>query len=479
MRLRANLTISLAIFLIVIVQGQDLSFPIISTGHTDFYDDDGLTSKPSPGEAFYGQDAHYQKNVHDYTDNGDGTVTDNITGLMWQVNMGDKVSWDESKTKAANLTLGGHDDWRVPTMKELYSLALFTGVCQGSENPGYFIDSSLFDQPLGDPRPIDAQTLSSTEYVSTTMNGNETVFGFNFLDGRIKGYPGKKKDFYYRMVRGNPDYGKNDFVDNGDSTITDNATGLMWQQADDGTARDWEESLEYAENFELAGHDDWRLPSIKELQSIVDYTRSPATTSSPAIDPLFSCTEIEDAEGNPGQYPCYWSATTFLGRGADATYVAFGKAMGKMNGTLMDVHGAGAQRSDPKSGNQNDYPQFKGPQGDVLWVYNYVRCVRDAENTAIEKPGNSFLNKNSPNITVKANALNKFSISMTLEKPNSVTVKMYTLNGQHITTLENTFKIAGNYNYQWHPANRSNGIFLCKVTIGNYSVTRTVSHIQN
>lgn len=46
----------------------------------------------------------------------------------------------------------------------------------------------------------------------------------------------------------------------------------------------------------------------------------------------------------------------------------------------MDVHGAGAQRSDPKSGNKNDYPQYFGPQGDVRYVYNYVRSVRDINN---------------------------------------------------------------------------------------------------
>ncbi len=59
-----------------------------------------------------------------------------------------------------------------------------------------------------------------------------------------------------------------------------------------------------------------------------------------------------------------------------AMYLSFGEAQGKMNGRLMDVHGAGAQRSDPKSGDESDYPQYHGPQGDVQYVYNYARCVR-------------------------------------------------------------------------------------------------------
>ena len=43
---------------------------------------------------------------------------------------------------------------------------------------------------------------------------------------------------------------------------------------------------------------------------------------------------------------------------------------------LLDVHGAGAQRSDPKAGNPDDYPYGRGPQGDVVRINNYVRCVR-------------------------------------------------------------------------------------------------------
>jgi hypothetical protein len=68
--------------------------------------------------------------------------------------------------------------------------------------------------------------------------------------------------------------------DNGDNTVTDTATGLMWQKLsvtdDDGNVRamTWEEALNYCETLELAGYDDWRLPNINELQSIVDYEKS-------------------------------------------------------------------------------------------------------------------------------------------------------------------------------------------------------------
>ena len=54
------------------------------------------------------------------------------------------------------------------------------------------------------------------------------------------------------------------------------------------------------------------------------------------------------------------------------------------NYSLLNVHGAGAQRSDPKSGSASDYPQGHGPQGDVVRVENYVRCVRDADEAEAE-----------------------------------------------------------------------------------------------
>lgn len=366
-----------------------IGYKIVDTGVEDFYSNTSLILEPSSSQAYYGQDATYSRNLPNYTDNGNGTITDKITGLMWEQDMGTKISYNDAFSKAENSTLGDYTDWRVPTIKELYSLILFTGKVQGESAIEMFINTNYFNQPIGDvsigEREIDAQTWSSTEYVGQTMNADETVFGVNFVDGRIKGYPkfkpgsGAANKMYFRMVRSNTEYGENNYVDNGDGTISDLATGLMWQKADDGVSRDWEEALEYCENLELATFNDWRLPNAKELQSIVDYTRSPQTTSSPAINPKFETTEINDPEGNLGHFPFFWTSTTHLdgiNPYSGAVYIAFGEGLGQMNGNLLDVHGAGCQRSDPKSGNINDYPQYFGPQGDVRCVYNYVRAVR-------------------------------------------------------------------------------------------------------
>lgn len=397
------------------------SFPIVDTQQTLYYDTIGEIPQTSPGNTFYGQDSNYQGNQPSYTDNGDGTVTDNVTGLMWQkspnmdgdgdIDYDDKMSYNEAMAGAASFNLAGYNDWRLPSIKEMYSLIVFSGLDPSGYNGtstdvlSPFIDTTYFDFAYGDQdageRIIDAQMASSTLYVSTTMNGNETMFGVNFADGRIKGYPTgampgqtEEKQFYVMYVRGGNNYGENIFRNNGDGTITDSATGLMWMQDDNGTGLNWPDALAYAESFVYAGYSNWRLPNAKELQSIVDYTRSPSTSNSPAIDPLFNCTQITD-EGGSTDYPFYWSGTTHASWQPDApggygAYVSFGEALGWMevppnsgNYTLMGVHGAGAQRSDPKTGNPDDYPFGHGPQGDVIRIYNYVRLVRDATTTGI------------------------------------------------------------------------------------------------
>ena len=365
---------------------RDLSYAIVDTGQSRcFGAEGGIISPPTRGEELFGQDAQYQGYGPSYTDHGDGTVTDDITGLMWEQSpdLVGHTKYQQALDGAGRLRTGGYRDWRLPTVKELYSLMDFGGGAS-QPFPRPYLEAAVFDFRFGagtdGERRIDAQYWTSTRYLGTTMNNNPTAFGVNFADGRIKGYPINQFDHgrFVRHVRGNPDYGKNDFVDNGDNTITDRATGLMWSKYDSATGLDWPTALAAAADCNVGGYTDWRLPNAKELQSIVDYDRAPEAQDpaqrGPAIDPIFELTD-------PKSYG--WTSTTHLDGppdrvGCNAVYVCFGQSLGNLFGQgFIDVHGAGAQRSDPKTGDPSDYTEGHGPQGDDIRILNYVRVVRD------------------------------------------------------------------------------------------------------
>lgn len=374
-------------------------YKIVDTNQEQCYNNQFETTCPQKRDAFYGQDAQHEGNQPSYTNNGDETITDNVTGLMWQKSF-EAMTYGEAVEKVKTLNLANHSDWRLPTIKEAYSLMLFDGVDASSrnmnnlpENARPFIDIHYFDFEYGanGDRIIDTQMLTSTVYKGTTMGNNQTVFGVNLADGRIKGYPIKtprgEKKYTVRFVRGNNNYGLNNFKDNGDGTVSDLATELMWQQEDSQKGMNWEEALALVEkknNESYLGYNDWRLPNAKELHSLLDYTNSPQSNNKAAINPVFKISKIKD-EGNRDNYPFFWSSTTLAGQrgGQHAVYVCFGEALGFMSSPrsketrLIDVHGAGAQRSDPKAGDPKNYPQGHGPQGDVIRIYNYVRMVRD------------------------------------------------------------------------------------------------------
>lgn len=413
-------------------------YPIVDTGQKECFDNKTVIEAPAKGSVFYGQDAQFKRNEPSYSDNGNGTITDQVTGLMWQKGF-DVLNYTEALEKLKNFKLAGYNDWRLPTIKEAYSLMLFSGIDVSGEdlfslnpkNSAPFIDTLYFDFKYASNgnRSIDVQMLTSTFYNGLTMDGQQTVFGLNITDGRIKGYPlvmpvhpegtkmgnrqqmpppgvqngmppgqppvaGKKsqrnavgkKLFTVRFVRGNAEYGKNNFKDNLDNTITDRATNLMWSKEDSKKAMNWEEALAFARqknNETYLGYSDWRLPNAKELQSIVDYSRSVQKTNSAAIDPLFMTTEIKNEMGQK-DFPWFWTSTTHKGAFNDAAvYICFGSGLGYMPSPmdettkLMDVHGAGSQRSDPKSGDPKMFSKGRGPQGDVIRISNYVRLVRD------------------------------------------------------------------------------------------------------
>jgi hypothetical protein len=381
------------------VQDEQVEAKLPDTGQSYVYDTEGnLVESVDESSPYYGADATIEGNALSYRDNGDGTVTDLNTGLMWQQTPDfTRYTYDEAKEYVENLEIGGYDDWRLPTIKELYSLAMFDGgiVPEGESTP--YVDTDYFDFEY-DKLLFAGQYWSSTVYVKEGVQNYEDhgsiqgAFGFNFADGHIKSYetgyyfdgtPISESDgimipgCYVRAVRGDTDLYDMEYVDNGDGTVTDKSTSLMWAKADSGETMDWVEALAYANESELAGYSDWRLPNSKELQSLVDYEK----TDFPAIDTdFFEMTETEFDSVEHAAY--YWTGTTQGDFKYTACYVSFGPAWSKKNSkadTYYDWHGAGAQRSDPKTGDPQDYELASEMATDYISIDNYVRLVRDAD----------------------------------------------------------------------------------------------------
>jgi hypothetical protein len=398
---RSGLLAAMVIFSAQASSAQQISTPLVDTMQDQCFDLAGLAiACPAKSEALYGQDAQHPRLAAAYTDNGDGTVIDTNTGFVWQKTPEpDRLQFADAIGYCAALELGGLSNWRVPTIKELYSLADFRGELlkpeEGSPTP--YLDTTAFDFDYPDARMIFAgQYWSSTLYVKgPIMNGqNQGAFGFNFADGHIKAYgtgldfftgeaaassglangpaDGKAPGNFVRCVSGEEGvYGVNAFVDNADGTVTDAATGRMWQQVDDGTRREWAEALAYCEALDLGGHQDWYLPNSKELQSIVDYDKS----GFPAIDEAFFGI-TQDSETLD-----YWTSTTFGDIKSHANVIVFGKALSKAGDQTeyTDWHGAGAQRSSIKTLTgqaltEEDVCSINAC--DVDRADNLVRCVR-------------------------------------------------------------------------------------------------------
>ena len=236
------------------------AFPIPDTGQTTCYDSSGNATSC----AGTGQDGAYIINPMSYTDNGDGTVTDNVTGLMWQKQGdGTQRTWSTAGTYCTNLSIGGHSDWRLPAIMELLSIVDY-GV-----HPGPTINATFFPNTYAD------WYWSSTTYADDTT----TMWDVGFDGGEYYNDNTATINDYVRCVRGGQNSAS--FIDNGNGTVTDSGSGLMWQK-EEGSSRTWTDALSYCNGLSLGGFSDWRLPNIKELASLVDFT-----SYSPAINTTF------------------------------------------------------------------------------------------------------------------------------------------------------------------------------------------------
>lgn len=288
------------------------------TGQTVCYDTmgrGGSSEIPCDGT---GQDGEFSIHPMGFTNNGDGTVTDNVTGLMWQQDDNGKFNWYEAAGSQHNqynvpgtdicgsLTLAGHTDWRLPSLTELMGIAHY-----GMTGPA--IDTAYF--PNTDTSIL-SMYWSSTIYAYSPNSAWIVNFYYGSVDKNIKYNNGA----FVRCVRGGAAPAQS-YTDNNNGTVTDNVTGIMWRKCSAGLNNDsscsgtistmtWQEALDYCNGLSFAGYDDWRLPNVKEVRSLVD-----TSTNFPAINTTYF-------PNTPTNYE-YWSSTTTAGYPANAFNMFF------------------------------------------------------------------------------------------------------------------------------------------------------------
>ncbi len=351
-----------------------------------------------------GDDGAYQSGLaQSFTTNANGTITDNTFGLMWQNSYADNGGTVPSLNHASaigyceGLTLAGHEDWRLPTRRELKSLVDYA-------------------KPYPSPAIHDA-------FVSTTRTDGfyrtvtdflwqyNTVWTVAFLDydfclGGCTGYYAhegvaeESESSYVRCVRGEPLEDSTFSRSNG--IVTDSATGLQWQDDFDNNPSEedeqypyigsWNDALAYCENLTDLGYSDWRLPNINELHSIVD-----GTTAEPSIDPVF----IQAGRN------WYWSSTTYASDTSHVWAIEFNMGLDEIL---------------PKTANAPN-----------------VRCVRGSLGSLNSAPtdlnlSNTAITENSPIGTVIG--------ELNATDPNSADTHTFSLTCNGATGAEGNFSIA-------------------------------------
>ncbi|MEO1056193.1 MAG: DUF1566 domain-containing protein [Actinomycetota bacterium] len=341
---------------------------VAATGQTDCYDHAGAAI-PCAGT---GQDGDVQAGVRSpdprFTDRGDGTVRDNLTGLIWLqrgkcLSDDGKVSWGEALQRAAELA-DGHDDcrlsdgsqagdWRVPNVRELMSLvevgksssgpALaeghpFTNVQiemhwtstsrADSEHKawtGSFFQSGRFDTGTKATARWWVWAVRSDEYTDDSplsLAATNQTECFND-DGNTIDCSGSGQDGETQIGVPAP---AQRFTDNGDGTVLDNLTGLVWMQKADCIAANPFADVLFAVAAIADGEctlsdgsnpGDWRVPNYFEMLSLHDLSEY-----APQLTDGHPFTNLRNE--------LYWTSTT-LARGSDSNW--------KMNSVWRNIHG--------------------------------------------------------------------------------------------------------------------------------------------
>ena len=257
---------------------------VLCTGQTKCFNTYQEISCTQTDSSFYGQDGLYASQGYCLQKSLDATtdlVTDNITGLVWQRNLPSKYDGctgnsgatclhDQALSYCENLEYAGYSDWRLPSPEE------FATIIDYGKEPA--IDSDKL--PL--PKTSNKTFWTRTELVSSNLS-NPKFWYVNFSNGETTDDEDKAK--YVRCVRGSQLEKPHFKIVN--EIVEDTVNNLIWTKDENSVLSSWESALDHCQNLEYGGYDDWRLPSINELASLIDYSQKDPASLFPGISSTY------------------------------------------------------------------------------------------------------------------------------------------------------------------------------------------------
>ncbi|MBW3537801.1 MAG: DUF1566 domain-containing protein, partial [Actinobacteria bacterium] len=291
-----------------------------------------------------------------FVDHGDGTVTDRLTGLVWSKDanpLRSRKSWPDALRWMRTLNhlhggmgYSGRTDWRLPNINELSTLIAFgrsdpalveahpfTSVAMGLDNERnlrFYWSSTPVQTLSGDaaaalihigPGDILHLVQGGTAYVWPVRGSG---FGTGTVDVARTGWTSSIMTGDDGALAQGVPWPEPRFVDEGDGTITDRLTGLIWRRDPKCTIHtrnglNWPDALESVSELNttggVGGHTDWRLPNVNELRSLLDYsqTQPPLQREGTLLPDYFHSVDAR----------FYWTSTTWAGDPSRAMGVNF------------------------------------------------------------------------------------------------------------------------------------------------------------
>jgi hypothetical protein len=338
------------------------------------------TGQTTPYHA--GDDGHIQAGVPwpspRFVDNGNGTVTDNLTGLIWlkDANCLGTAYWEDAMNNVASFNADptafmcvdydsdSHPgDWRAPNINEIESLinaqvsdnaAWLTSQAFVNVTPDQYWSSSTpsytyrrWTIDMEDGKPARGYGTGWHFRMWPVRGGQNNYWNPNFPANIWKTgqtasfYPGDDGDLQMGVF-----WPSQRFQDNEDGTVTDNLTGLVWlkdthcfEDTDSFKILSWQDGLDAVADFNthpedydcaeynLENHQEgWRVPNKKELLSIMDRSRE-----APALPIEHPFIDIDSR--------IYWTSTTYPNDpSSPAAWVAYPLGLGALS-TFLKNHG--------------------------------------------------------------------------------------------------------------------------------------------